>query len=405
MCPRFRPALARRLGNGAAMRIAYGLIVLVAALQALGASGGCGEDPQVGGPLRGLSDDERARFFAGLGVFAQEFTPEQGLGPLFNGNACAECHDDPVVGGNGDELETHIAAPVAGGACDLLLDRGGPVFQLKATPALTRVLGITREPLPPDSIVRSTRSSPDVMGFGLLDAVPEKTILALADSADKNRDGISGRVNRFLDGRVGRFGRKGFVSSLDVFNAGAFVIEMGVTNPGSLVEESIGGAPVPPAADSLPEPEMGGEALAVAQDYVKFLAPPPTVPLTSRAEQGRKLFNKYGCASCHTPALQTGPNRVKALDRKTVYAYTDLLLHDMGPERADICLGLASPSEFRTEPLMGMRFVKRFMHDGKATTPEEAIEMHGGEGARSREKFRKASSRDREALMEFLRSL
>src|SRR6185436_19983962 len=117
------------------------------------------------------------------------------------------------------------------------------------------------------------------------------------------------------------------------------------------------------------------------------------------------LFSSYGCVSCHTPALKTGSNKVRALNYKTVYAYTDLLLHDMGPERADICLGLASPSEFRTEPLMGLRFLQQFMHDGKATTPDEAIEMHGGEGWRAREKFRKASSKDREALFEFLRSL
>ena len=405
MSPRLWPALGRRLGNGAAMRAVAGLIVLVASLQALGASGGCSKEPQLGDPLPDLNDDQRARFVAGRVVFEQAFAPEQGLGPLFNADACAECHEDPVVGGGGDELETHIAVPVAGGACDMLLARGGPVFQSHATPALTAATGDTSDPLPKEPFVRATRSSPDVFGMGLLDAVTEREILSRADSADRNRDGISGRANRFADGRVGRFGRKAFSPSLDEFNAGAFVIEMGITNPGSLVEETIGGAPIPPAADPTPEPELGAEALAFALDYVRFLAPPQPVPLTSSAQRGRALFSDYGCASCHTPALKTGKNRVRALDYKTVYAYTDLLLHDMGPERADICLGLASPSEFRTEPLMGLRFVKLFMHDGKATTPDEAIEMHGGEGQRAREKFRKASSKDREALLEFLRSL
>ena len=386
------------------MRAAAGALVLLSALQALGASGACPAPPQPGDPLPGLDDGERARFVAGRAVFEQAFTPEQGLGPLFNADACGECHEDPVTGGAGDELETHIAAPVADG-CDLLLGRGGPVFQSNATPALTAALGITSEPLPPEPLARATRSSPDVFGMGLLDAVPEREILARADSADRDRDGISGRANRFFDGRVGRFGRKAFVPSLDEFNAGAFVIEMGLTNPGSLAEETIGGAPVPPAADPTPEPELGGEALAVVLDYVRFLAPPAPLALSPRGQQGRALFTRFACASCHTPALRTGTHRVRALDRKLVYAYTDLLLHDLGAERGDICFGLASPSEFRTEPLMGLRLLRRFMHDGAAATPEEAIELHGGEAARSREAFRRASAEERAALLEFLRSL
>ena len=112
-----------------------------------------------------------------------------------------------------------------------------------------------------------------------------------------------------------------------------------------------------------------------------------------------------GCASCHRPALVTGQNRVRALDRRVVVAYTDLLLHDMGASRADICLGQASPSEFRTEPLMGLRFVKQLMHDGAAGTIEQAIELHDGEAARARESFARASPAAREALLEFLRSL
>jgi len=387
------------------MRAAASVLVLATVLQALGAVGACPPEPQPGDPLNDLSEAERARFFAGRAVFAQAFEPEQGLGPLFNADACGECHEDPVLGGTGDELETHIAVPIEGGGCDLLITRGGPVFQSHATPALTAATGDTSEPLPSEPFVRGTRSSPDVFGMGLLDAVSEREILSRADSADRNHDGISGRANRFPDGRVGRFGRKGFVPSLDEFNAGAFVIEMGVTNPGSLVEETIGGAAIPPAADPTPEPELGAEALAFALDFVRFLAPPASLPLSARGQQGRAMFGRFGCASCHTPSLKTGPSRVRALDRRTVHAYTDLLLHDMGPERGDICLGLATPAEFRTEPLMGVRLGTQFMHDGAAKTLEEAIELHGGEGSRARAAFRKASRYEREALIEFLRSL
>jgi CxxC motif-containing protein (DUF1111 family) len=105
------------------------------------------------------------------------------------------------------------------------------------------------------------------------------------------------------------------------------------------------------------------------------------------------------------PNLTTGANPVGALSHQTVRAYTDLLLHDMGPDRADICLGDALPSEFRTEPLMGLRFMKSFLHDGKATTLEEAIQLHGGEATASRRSFERLSAVRRTALLRFLKSL
>jgi CxxC motif-containing protein (DUF1111 family) len=386
------------------LRGSAGLLVIACALQSLG-TGSCAKEPQPGDPLPGLEDAQLARFAAGRGVFEQVFTPEQGLGPLFNADACRTCHVDPVTGGVSDTLETQVTQPLAGGACDLLFDKGGPVFQAHATAALTAALGITSEPLPEGALTRATRSTPDLFGLGLLDAVPDATILAMADSADHDGDGISGRVNRFLDGRIGRFGRKAFVPSLDEFNAGAFGLEMGITNPGSPAEETIGGQPIPAGVDPTPEPELTQEGLAFALDFVKFLAPVAPLPLTPRAERGRSLFQRWGCASCHTPSLKTGTHPVAALDRKVVHAYTNLLLHDMGSERGDICVGLASPSEFRTEPLMGLRHMQRFLHDGRAATVTDAILAHGGEGARSRDAFAGLEEGEREMLLAFLGTL
>jgi CxxC motif-containing protein (DUF1111 family) len=96
---------------------------------------------------------------------------------------------------------------------------------------------------------------------------------------------------------------------------------------------------------------------------------------------------------------------VSAISRKIVPAYTDLLLHDMGPALADICLGDAQPSEFRTEPLMGLRFGTAFLHDGRATTIQQAIALHGGEGRGARNRFARLSLLERIALLKFLRSL
>jgi CxxC motif-containing protein (DUF1111 family) len=366
----------------------------------------CPPRPKLGEPLDGLTQAERARFEAGRQEFEKVFVPETGLGPLFNADACGECHEEPRAGGTGDEVELHVAAfDPATGFCDPLADRGGPVIQQSVTPALKAALGIDSEPVPAAATARAGRSTPDIFGFGLLDAVPDSEIEALADPDDRDGDGVSGRPNHFFDGRLGRFGRKALVPTLREFNAGAFPVEQGITTPDAPAEQTIGGQPLPDGVDPTAEPEIAGEAVSLANDFVRFSAPPAPRPLGAAAKRGRSLFVQIECQRCHVPALKTGNNPVKALRNKTVYAYSDLLLHDMGPALADICLGDATPSEFRTEPLMGAGLATSFLHDGRAKTLEEAIRLHGGEASRSRRRFEALSAKQRESLLEFLRSL
>ena len=375
------------------------LIVLLVAAPA------CARPPKPGDPLRGLTREQKEQFDRGRELVGRFFTPDTGLGPLFNAPACGECHEDPAPGGSGDETELHVSALRADNSCDLLADKGGPVIQQAATPALREAAGIDSEPVPAEATGRATRTTPDLFGFGLLDAVPESQILAYADPADKDGDGISGRPNRFFDGRLGRFGRKALLPDLREFNAGAFVIEQGITNPESLDEGTVGGAPIPPGVDPLAEPEIDQAAIDAVDAFVRFLAPPEPLKLTRQGRRGRDLFPSLGCAGCHVPGLETGEHPVAVLSHKKVAAYTDLLLHDMGPELSDICFGLATPAEFRTEPLMGLRLATRFLHDGRAETIEQAIELHGGEAAASRQKFRGLGADERSALVEFLKSL
>jgi CxxC motif-containing protein (DUF1111 family) len=341
-------------------------------------------------------------------VFDSAFTPAVGLGPLFNASGCGECHEDPVTGANGDEVERHAAVfhPEASGLkCDELAALGGPVFQDSVTPALHAALGIDKEPLPPIATSVAARTTADVLGFGLLDAVPDSVILAYADPDDRNGDGISGRPNRFFDGRLGRFGRKALIPTLREFNDGAFQVEIGITNPAVPAEGTVAGDSLPAGTDPAPDPELGARSLALADAFVRLLAPPAPLKQTREARHGRDVFARVGCTGCHVPTLRTGDNPIPALRRKEVAAYTDLLLHDMGPELADICLGLATPSEFRTEPLMGLRLVTQFLHDGRAKTVEQAIEMHGGEGARARDLFQALPPADRAAVVAFLKTL
>jgi CxxC motif-containing protein (DUF1111 family) len=337
-------------------------------------------------------------------VFQREFTPATGLGPLFNNNSCAQCHEDPVIGGVGEEVETHATA-YAGGVCSDLASVGGPVVQDSVTPALHAALGINGEPLPPGATASGRRTTPSILGFGLLDAVPEEVILSHADPDDRNHDGISGRPNRAANGHVGRFGRKAQVDRLSAFNAVAFIMEMGITNPDNQIEQTVGGNPLPAGVDPTPEPEITQTDVDAASAFVQLLAPPRERALTLETAFGRKVFVEIGCAGCHLPGLRTGPNRIFALSNRVVHAYTDLLLHDMGPALADICLGLAEPSEFRTEPLMGLRFKTAFLHDGRAPTIEEAIRQHAGEGARAQSRFVALGPLGRAALLKFLSRL
>jgi len=382
------------------------LLVILAVFA--GAAPACVEppaQPELDDPLPGLGEDELERFEAGELVFEGTFTPEQGLGPLFNADSCAFCHADPVDGGNGDVRELHVSGRGADGTCDALEDLGGPVIQSRATQALTDALGISAEPVPAEALASGMRTTPDVFGFGLLDAIPDATILALADPDDRDGDGVSGRVHRLPDGRVGRFGRKAAVSSLREFNDGAFLFELGLTTPAHPLENTIAGAPLPPGVDPRLEPEVAAENVALTDDYVRFLAPPAPGPRGPAERRGEALFVEIGCAGCHVPSLRTGPHVVAALANKTVHAYTDLLLHDLGPELADLCLGAAEPAEFRTEPLMGLRHVRAFLHDGRAASVGEAIELHGGEASRARAAYRALSPLERDHLLAFLASL
>jgi CxxC motif-containing protein (DUF1111 family) len=279
------------------------------------------------------------------------------------------------------------------------------VYQNHVTPLLHDALGIDSEPVPSAATAVGRRTTPEIFGFGFLDAVPDSEILAYADPDDSDHDGISGRPNRFFDGRLGRFGRKALVPTLLEFNEGAFSAEQGVTTPAVPTEETVAGVPVPAGTDPAADPVLSAGKAELATSFVRLLAPPAPLKLSRDARQGSDIFARIGCARCHRPTLTTGESPIAALRHKRVDAYSDLLLHDMGPDLGDICLALATPSEFRTEPLMGLHLKKSFLHDGRATTVEQAIALHGGEAAKARDIFQGLAPGERVALVAFLKSL
>jgi CxxC motif-containing protein (DUF1111 family) len=138
---------------------------------------------------------------------------------------------------------------------------------------------------------------------------------------------------------------------------------------------------------------------------MRFLAPPPLVPLTPRAVLGESIFQQIGCAKCHVPVTLTGFNDVEALSLKPLALYSDLLLHDMGPLGDRIAQSAAGTREMRTMPLWGARASAPYLHDGRAATLEEAIRAHDGEATKVRKRFNKLRPEDRRRLLEFLNSL
>ena len=375
-----------------------------------------------------------------------------GLGPLFNRVSCSGCHfkdgrgRPPLPGETMDSMLLRLS--VAGTD-----PHGGPKphpvygeqLQERAIPGVPveGLTQITYTELPgkyPDGsayslqqpaytitklgygplgeIMISPRVSPPVFGLGLLEAIPLKTLQALEDPEDKNGDGISGRLNRVWNPQTkrmeaGRFGWKANKPTLRAQEAGAAAGDIGIT---SIVAPETDCTAAQKDCLNAPDggkPELRTSDLDKLEFYLRTLAVPARRNMDDpQTIQGELLFHQLACVSCHTPTLQTGPHKVKAIANQRIHPYTDLLLHDMGEALADHRPDFAATgSEWRTPPLWGIGLVpvvnkhSRYLHDGRARNLEEAILWHGGEAEQAKENFTKLNKAQREAVLKFLESL
>lgn len=288
----------------------------------------------------------------------------------------------------------------------------------------------------------SPRIGLPVFGSGLLEAIPESAILALADPEDVDGDGISGRPNWVPDPvlrsqgasnsrALGRFGWKAGTPSVQVQGSGAYQGDMGITSY-LFPNESIAGTPLLAAYQSRNPGDDGqaGSGHEVSEAVLKavmFYTNTLAVPARRRVDdakvsRGAGLFDSTGCTSCHVPSFVTGNHRgvwgpqgtiaVPQVENQTIHPFTDLLLHDMGAGLADGRTEFsANGREWRTRPLWGIGLTHTvnalagFLHDGRAATLEEAVLWHGGEAEQAQLKFRALTRADREALLAFLASL
>lgn len=410
-------------------------------------------------PLPGLADSDRETFFRGRSLFRQSWVvaPAEdraaGLGPLYNRLACISCHQKNGRGRSPDDpdermLSMLVRLSVPGKAAD-----GGPQghpayggqlneegiagvpgegraalswFETKPiTLAGGEKVSLRRPRIdfvdlaygPIGKVLFSPRIGQPVYGLGLLEAVPEKTLVAMA--AEAKADGVRGRLNRVWDAAaqqtvVGRFGFKSNQPNLRQQIAGAFVGDLGITST-LFPDENC--TPVQKACRKAPSaghPEMSKADLDAIEFYLANIAAPPRRKADDpQVRAGERQFTSLGCASCHRPELQTGPSpRFPLTANQRIAPYTDLLIHDMGKGLADGRPDYqANGREWRTPPLWGIGLVRlinehnQYLHDGRARNLQEAILWHGGEAKAARQRYIKAPPANRQALLAFLQSL
>lgn len=423
----------------------------------------CGRAPAqdaIGGPnaythpVAGLPD--RVRFDHGRALFHQVWviTPSldravEGLGPLYNQFSCSACHvgngsgrapdgpDEPmrsmlvrlsVPGADphggprptpayGDQLnELGIPGVPGEGRAEMSWQaetfRYGDGSSVELRRPSYRFVDLAYGPL--GDAMFSPRVAPTVIGTGLLDRVPDSELLALA--AQPRPDGVHGKVNMAWDAArrrraPGRFGWKANVPHLEQQVAGAFSGDMGLTSAlyprptCTRVERACRTAP------QRRRPELSRAQVAAVTYYVAALAVPPRGPLSAAARRGATLFAEAGCTACHVETLRVGAGFPAGADAR-IHPYTDLLVHDMGPDLADGRPDFdAGGRQWRTPPLWGIGLAQTvapgagFLHDGRARTIEEAIVWHGGEATASRRRFAAMSAALRAELIAFVDSL
>jgi CxxC motif-containing protein (DUF1111 family) len=409
-----------------------------------------------------LLGEQQRPFFSGNSLFNRNWTTApastsglDGLGPTFNARSCSTCHfkdgrgrppsseNEPMtsmlirlsVPGT-DEHGGPKPEPTYGGQLNPLAILGvpgegdarvvteavagryddGTEYELLAPRYELRDLAFG--PMAPDTLL-SPRAAPQMIGLGLLQAIDEADLLALADPNDADENGISGRPNWVWDVAgesvmLGRFGWKANQPRLEQQNSGAFVGDMGITSP--LFPEENCTSAQPECLQALPggTPEIDRGHVAQVDFYSKYLAVPARRDYTDPTVlQGEALFGQLGCSGCHVTSFKTGVvDDAPALSSQLIHPYTDLLLHDLGDALADGRPDFeADGNEWRTPPLWGIGLFQdvnghtRYLHDGRARNLEEAVLWHGGEAAGTTAAFKALSADERAALLLFLGSL
>jgi CxxC motif-containing protein (DUF1111 family) len=362
----------------------------------------------------GLTD--QVTFDADRRVFEEIETREDGLGPVFNGQSCGECHSNPVTGGNSQVSELRVG--YFDGA-QFVEHPGGSLIQQQA------IDEAIQEYVLDDYDVQTFRMSVSLLGAGFVEAISSQTLADLARNQPELSNGrIAGELIEVpvLEAdnapRAGRFGWKNQHASLVSFAADAYLNEMGITSPLQPTENTSVGRSVD-AYDDVPDPEDDGEDIEIFARFMRATKAPPRdaeLAATEEAQAGEQIFEAIGCAICHTTTIVTarpgtpingGTFTVpEALGNKIIHPFSDFLLHDVGTGDGIVQNGgLETRNKIRTAPLWGLRTRVQFMHDGLSLTHTDAILQHAGEATEVISQFHSLSDTEKEQLLAFLQSL
>ena len=423
-------------------------------------------------PSANLAPSRRVDFSVGNSFFRNPWviapsttTARDGLGPLFNTNACQNCHIKDGRGhpptpdaANAVSMLVRLSIPDAPGYAKVIEQLGvvpepvyGGQFQDMSVPGVVpegkvrvdytsvpvrfkdgteielrkpslQISQLGYGPMHPDTRF-SARVAPPMIGLGLLEAIPDSAILANAEAQAKDNRGISGRPNRVWDDAqqkavLGRFGWKAGQPNLNQQNVHAFSGDMGLTTSLRPIDDCTDAQTAckqaPNGNGANGEPEVSDNILRLVLFYSRNLAVPARRDVNApEVLAGKSLFFQAGCQSCHTPKYTTATTAAEPeLANQVIRPYSDLLLHDMGEGLADNRTEFqASGREWRTAPLWGIGLTQavsghtQFLHDGRARNLLEAVLWHGGEAQAAQQQVLSFNAEQRAALLAFLNSL
>jgi CxxC motif-containing protein (DUF1111 family) len=360
-------------------------------------------------------------------IYETQHDVNTGLGPVYNGRSCAECHQNPVSGGASQFTELRVGHLDAGGNFvnpTVPINDGAASITGRSLINDRAVLPQAQEHIPLTENIRALRAALNTLGDGFVEAIDDSTLLALAAAQPQISDGrIHGEAIEVPvleapgQSRIGRFGWKDQHSSLLSFIGDAYLNEMGVTNRLRPKDETTIGK-VTPDPEDVPD-DLGLADIDHFAQFVRGTKVPPrdtTLAATPAAQAGDRLFDHIGCAACHVASITTAkPGTVidggtfvvpVALGNKIIHPYGDFLLHDIGTGDGIVQAGPQdTANKLRTAALWGLRMRPRYMHDLKSLTLQNAIERHEGEAEHVVRRFRDLSETQKKELLTFLESL
>jgi len=363
------------------------------------------EDNVVAG--RSFNDD---RF-----IFEEVEKVADGLGPTYNAQSCAECHQNVVTGG-ASQVTEHRTGHLNG---DVFFESlGGSLIQSRATfPDIVERVAVQDD-------IRTFRISTNTLGAGFVEAISNTTLLAIRDSQPWSMRGAALQtpvLEANSASRIGRFGWKSQHASLQSFAADAYLNEMGITSPLFPDENTSSGRYVGygTSYDPVPEPEDDGDDVVAFADFMRSTKAPSRGPITPDVQAGERLFNQIGCNTCHVPSITTAPPGTSinggeftvpaALGNKIIHPYSDFLLHDIGSGDGIPLLPTSdfadTANKIRTAPLWALRTRNRLMHDGLSFTYPDVIRRHAGQASGVTARYNQLSFAQRKLVSTFLDSL